>query len=285
KKGLRDRAMLAILLGCGLRRAEVAALTLKHIQQRDNRWCIVDLVGKHGRGRTIPMPTWVKVATEAWTTAAGGADGYVFRPVNRAGQVQVGGLGVRRSRAATIEGGCMNRPLPPGDRGRGIATPRRASRRAGTVPGAGGLVAGTAAAASDPRIGHRCATLGPRLLQWGWLGVSANAAVTTGRGRVSRPEAKKPATPLPGGPERRRSMLLVDPIGSLAALRFEGLDSVSGLFHRVGHKPAHGVLLPAHFLHDLRERGAVLSGAWRPPAPSCCPHEAPIQPSPVSRPF
>src|ERR1039457_5839881 len=49
KKGLRDRAMLAILLGCGLRRSEVAALTMKHIQQRDNRWCIVDLVGKHGR--------------------------------------------------------------------------------------------------------------------------------------------------------------------------------------------------------------------------------------------
>src|SRR5271170_5321837 len=71
KKGLRDRAMLAILLGCGLRRSEVAALTLKHIQQRDNLWCIVDLVGKHGRVRTIPMPTWVKSAIDAWTSAAG----------------------------------------------------------------------------------------------------------------------------------------------------------------------------------------------------------------------
>ena len=66
-KGLRDRAILAVLLGCGLRRSEVAALTFAHIQQRDGRWCIVDLVGKHGRVRTVPMPTWVKVAIDAWT--------------------------------------------------------------------------------------------------------------------------------------------------------------------------------------------------------------------------
>jgi site-specific recombinase XerD len=66
-KGLRDRAILAVLLGCGLRRSEVAALTVGHVQQRDGRWCIVDLVGKQGRVRTIPMPTWVKVAQDAWT--------------------------------------------------------------------------------------------------------------------------------------------------------------------------------------------------------------------------
>jgi site-specific recombinase XerD len=48
-KGLRDRAIIAVLLGCGLRRSEVAALTMGHIQQRDGRWCIVDLLGKHGR--------------------------------------------------------------------------------------------------------------------------------------------------------------------------------------------------------------------------------------------
>jgi integrase len=86
-KGLRDRATLAVLLGCGLRRSEVAALTLRHIQQRDNRWCIVDLVGKHGRVRTIPVPTWVKVAIDVWTTAAGLTDGYVLRPVNRGDQI------------------------------------------------------------------------------------------------------------------------------------------------------------------------------------------------------
>jgi integrase len=87
-KGLRDRAIIAVLLGCGLRRSEVAALTMAHIQQRDGRWCIVDLVGKHGRVRTVPMPTWVKVAIDTWTSPAGVADGYVFRSVNRGGQVQ-----------------------------------------------------------------------------------------------------------------------------------------------------------------------------------------------------
>jgi len=87
-KGLRDRAILAVLLGCGLRRSEVAALTFTHVQQRDGRWCIVDLVGKHGRVRTIPMPTWVKVAIDAWTSAAGLAEGRIFRSVNRGDKVQ-----------------------------------------------------------------------------------------------------------------------------------------------------------------------------------------------------
>src|SRR5258708_32674791 len=87
-KGLRDRAILAVLLGCGLRRSEVAALAFGHIQQRDGRWCIVDLLGKHGRVRTIPMPTWVKVAIDAWTTAAGVRDGQVFRAVDRGDQVR-----------------------------------------------------------------------------------------------------------------------------------------------------------------------------------------------------
>jgi integrase/recombinase XerD len=86
-KGLRNRAILAVLLGCGLRRSEVAALTMKHIQQRDGAGCILDLVGKHGRVRTVPMPTWVKVAVDSWATPAGIADGPVFRSVNRGGEV------------------------------------------------------------------------------------------------------------------------------------------------------------------------------------------------------
>src|SRR6202795_1552939 len=99
-RGLRDRAILAVLLGCALRRSEVAALTFNHLQQRDGRWCIVDLVGKHGRVRTAPMPTWVKVAIDAWTTPAGVTEGYVFRPVDRADRITGEGLR-RKGRLAT----------------------------------------------------------------------------------------------------------------------------------------------------------------------------------------
>ena len=87
-KGLRDRAILAVLLGCGLRRSEVANLKVQHVQQRDGRWCIVDLLGKHGRVRTVPMPTWVKVAIDTWVTSARVTSGPVFRPVNRGDQAQ-----------------------------------------------------------------------------------------------------------------------------------------------------------------------------------------------------
>jgi integrase len=61
---------------------------MRHVEQRDNRWCIVDLVGKHGRVRTIPMPSWVKNAIDTWTSAAGVMDGHLFRPVHRGDQVR-----------------------------------------------------------------------------------------------------------------------------------------------------------------------------------------------------
>jgi site-specific recombinase XerD len=53
-KGLRDRAILAVLLGCGLRRSEVAALTFAHVQQRDGRWCIVDLTVRRYYAKWTP---------------------------------------------------------------------------------------------------------------------------------------------------------------------------------------------------------------------------------------
>ena len=49
--GLRDRAILALLVGCGLRRAEILSLEVNQIQQREGRWVIPDLVGKGSQSR------------------------------------------------------------------------------------------------------------------------------------------------------------------------------------------------------------------------------------------
>ena len=69
-KGLRDRVLLGLLVGCGLRRGELAGLEFSDVAQREGRWAIVDLVGKHGRVRTVPMPSWAKTALDGWATAA-----------------------------------------------------------------------------------------------------------------------------------------------------------------------------------------------------------------------
>lgn len=87
-KGLRDRAILAILIGCGLRRQEAAHLTFDHLQQRDGRWVIVDLVGKRNKTRSVPMPPWAKAAIDEWADAAEILDGNVFRPVNKGGRIE-----------------------------------------------------------------------------------------------------------------------------------------------------------------------------------------------------
>jgi site-specific recombinase XerD len=87
-KGKRDRAILALMIGCGLRREEVSRLDFEEIQQRDGRWCIVDLAGKHGRIRTVPMPPWAKTAIDEWAAAAAGiSTGSVFRGVNKGDHV------------------------------------------------------------------------------------------------------------------------------------------------------------------------------------------------------
>jgi len=86
-KGKRDRALLAMLLGCGLRRDELAHLTFDTVQQRDGRWVLPDLVGKGGRIRTVPLPAWVKCAIDEWASAAGLTEGRVFRPINKSGHM------------------------------------------------------------------------------------------------------------------------------------------------------------------------------------------------------
>ena len=88
----RDVAMISILLGCGLRRAELASLKKEELQIRHGHWAIVDLVGKGGHVRTVPVPIWVKSAVDRWMAAAGVTDGRVFRAVSRHGTAWGKGL-------------------------------------------------------------------------------------------------------------------------------------------------------------------------------------------------
>jgi site-specific recombinase XerD len=86
-KGLRDVALLAVLLGAGLRRSEAVTLGVNHLQQREGRWVIVDLPGKAGRTRSVPIAAWVKAAIDRWLASGGITEGCVFRAVNRGGRM------------------------------------------------------------------------------------------------------------------------------------------------------------------------------------------------------
>jgi site-specific recombinase XerD len=108
-RGRRDYAMLAVLLGCGLRRAELTALRIEDLQLREEHWVIADLVGKGGHMRTIPVPDWVKAGVDNWVAAAGITTGPLLRSINKAGRIWGNGFspkviwGVVKDKAASCE--------------------------------------------------------------------------------------------------------------------------------------------------------------------------------------
>jgi site-specific recombinase XerD len=91
-KGKRDRAILGLLIGCGLRRSEVVGLRVDDIQQREARWVIVDLAGKGKRLRTIAIPNWAMTLVSNWREAGQITEGKLFRAVDKAGRVWGSGL-------------------------------------------------------------------------------------------------------------------------------------------------------------------------------------------------
>jgi integrase len=86
-KGKRDYVILALLVGCALRRNELAELDVETIQQRDGRWVLVDLEGKGRRIRTVAIPIWVKLGINAWMAAAGIDKGRLLRSISKSGKL------------------------------------------------------------------------------------------------------------------------------------------------------------------------------------------------------
>jgi len=91
-KGKRDYVILALLVGCALRRQELAHLEIEDIQMREGRWVIADLRGKGGRIRTVAVPLWIKQGINTWLAAAELEDGRLLRAVGKSGKVVRGEL-------------------------------------------------------------------------------------------------------------------------------------------------------------------------------------------------
>ena len=86
--GLRDRAMLAVLIGCGIRRQELTKLKPGQLQLRDSRWVIADLIGKRNKARTVTVPGWVKQAIDVYIEACDIQSGRLFQAMSKSGNIQ-----------------------------------------------------------------------------------------------------------------------------------------------------------------------------------------------------
>jgi integrase len=97
-KGLRDAAIIALLLTVGMRRSEICNLTWGHITELEGHKVIANLKGKHGRIRTLKLPVWLWRLLMSWGEASGlsilDPEQKVFVPVTKDGRVLVGRQGL-----------------------------------------------------------------------------------------------------------------------------------------------------------------------------------------------
>lgn len=111
----RDRAILALLVGCGFRRAELVGLKQKDFQIREDHWVVADLIGKGKHIRTVPVPNWAKQAVDDWLSSANIEDGFLFRRVNRFGRIWGSGItpkAIWHNREGGCEKGQPSEPCP-----------------------------------------------------------------------------------------------------------------------------------------------------------------------------
>ena len=64
--GQREACILSLMVGCGLRKEEMATITWDHYQEREGRMCLVDFRGKGNKPRTVPVPIWAQADADVW---------------------------------------------------------------------------------------------------------------------------------------------------------------------------------------------------------------------------
>jgi site-specific recombinase XerD len=64
--GRRDACLLALLLGCGLRRSEACSLETAQLRTIEGRMVVTNLVGKGGRVRSVAVPRWAQMDIQNW---------------------------------------------------------------------------------------------------------------------------------------------------------------------------------------------------------------------------
>ena len=63
---VRDRALIAVMTGCGLRRFEISDLKITQMKQVQGRWAFTDIKGKGERYRTVAIPEYAVKCLEEW---------------------------------------------------------------------------------------------------------------------------------------------------------------------------------------------------------------------------
>jgi site-specific recombinase XerD len=84
--GVRDVAVLALLYGCGLRRAEAAGLQLEDVDLENG---VVTVHGKGRKDRTTHAPPGARHALSRWVETRGPDPGPLLCPVDKAGRLTI----------------------------------------------------------------------------------------------------------------------------------------------------------------------------------------------------
>ncbi len=105
--GARDAALMALLVGAGLRRSEVVGLDLEDYERTSGTLRVRG--GRGGRTRRFTANPMAREAMERWLTHRGDRPGPLFNPINKGGRLEL-----RRLSEQAIYVACRKRSLEAG---------------------------------------------------------------------------------------------------------------------------------------------------------------------------